>query len=101
MRVLVPGHYYELEHFEDDGHVETIAFIRKEKNERGELVTIENGTTNEEVLLMLIDRMKFLQEKMPCRENALVITKLQEALHWLEHRTKDREERGVEGKHQP
>lgn len=38
-----------------------------------------------------------LNKKFPCRENALAITKLDEAIHWLEHRTKDRQERGVEG----
>ena len=33
----------------------------------------------------------------PCRENALVITKLDEALLWLMKRKMDRESRGVEG----
>ena len=38
-----------------------------------------------------------LNKNFPCRENAIVITKLDEALHWLEHRKKDRLNRGVEG----
>jgi len=38
-----------------------------------------------------------LNAKFPCRENSIVITKLEEALHWLEHRKKDRTERKVEG----
>lgn len=38
-----------------------------------------------------------LNKKFPCRENAVAITKLDEALMWLEKRTKDREKRGVEG----
>ncbi len=38
-----------------------------------------------------------LNKKFPCRENACAITKLDEALHWLDHRTKDREARAVEG----
>ena len=45
--------------------------------------------TNEEVLAMLIDRMNYLQGKFPCRENALVITKLEESLMWLNKRTSD------------
>jgi hypothetical protein len=64
-----------------------------------ELVTVNNGTTNEEVLEMLIDRMKYLQAKFPCKENACCITHLEEGLMWLEKRTKDRVKRGVEGKH--
>ena len=38
-----------------------------------------------------------LNKNFPCRENAMAITKLDEALMWLEKRTKDREKRGVEG----
>lgn len=41
-----------------------------------------------------------LNRQFPSRENACAITKLDEALHWLEHRKKDRECRGVEGKSQ-
>ena len=47
-----------------------------------------------------VGRLEYYQgSKFACRENALAITKLQEALHWLEHRTKSREARGVEGTH--
>jgi len=38
-----------------------------------------------------------LNVNYPCRENAVAITKLEEALMWLNKRTKDRESRGVEG----
>ena len=38
-----------------------------------------------------------LNKKYPCRENSLAITKLDEAILWLEARTRDRETRGVEG----
>lgn len=44
--------------------------------------------------------LKYLNDKFPCRENAITITKLQEALFWQESRTKDREARGVEGTNQ-
>jgi hypothetical protein len=38
-----------------------------------------------------------LNKKFPCRENAMVITKLDEALLWSMKRKQDREKRGVEG----
>jgi len=38
-----------------------------------------------------------LNEKSPCRENSIAITKLQEASMWLAERKRDRESRGVEG----
>lgn len=38
-----------------------------------------------------------LNEAFPCRENALTITKIEEAIHWQDARTKDRQRRSVEG----
>ena len=38
-----------------------------------------------------------LNKNFPCRENAMVITKLDEALLWSMKRKLDREKRGVEG----
>lgn len=54
-----------------------------------------NGTTNEAVLAVVIHRLKFLNGKFPCRENALAITKLEEAKMWLDERTRNRVERGA------
>lgn len=38
-----------------------------------------------------------LNKNFPCRENSMVITKLDEALMWSNKRKADREKRGVEG----
>jgi len=57
-----------------------------------------NGCHQEDLLAIVIDRLESFQSgEYSCRENAIAITKLQEALHWLRHRTNDREDRGVEG----
>jgi hypothetical protein len=57
-----------------------------------------NGCCNEDLIAMVIDRLESFQDSpYKCRENALAITKLEEALHWLRHRTMAREARGVEG----
>jgi hypothetical protein len=59
-----------------------------------------NGITNEALLAIVIDRLNYFQEgKYKCRENALAITKVEEALHWLHARTLERLQRGVEGTH--
>jgi hypothetical protein len=48
--------------------------------------------------MICIDRLRSFQSgDFKCRENALALTKLEEALHWLNHRTRDRQSRGVEG----
>ena len=58
-----------------------------------------NGVSNESVLAVVIDRLKGFQAgPFACRENAIALTKLQEAVHWLHTRTRDRQFRGVEGK---
>lgn len=102
MRVLVDGHKYELSNFENKNEQgQTLQFIQKEPKGEGQvqdLVTISDGTTNEEVIEMLLDRMNYLQSKFPCRENAIAITKLDEALLWLNKRTADRIKRNVEDK---
>ena len=59
-----------------------------------------NGVMNEDLISIVIDRMRsFQSSEYACRENALALTKLEEALMWLEKRTADRELRGVEGTH--
>lgn len=97
----IPGHTYEMSNFENkDQAGQTLQFIHKEPKDADstELVTISDGTTNEEVIEVLIDRMNFLQSKFPCKENAIVITNLEESLMWLNKRTSDRLKRNVEGK---
>ena len=57
-----------------------------------------NGVTHEALLAIVIDRLQSFQKgPASCRENALELTKLEEAMHWLHHRTRDRMDRGVEG----
>lgn len=57
-----------------------------------------NGCQQEDLIAICIDRLRSFQAgDYACRENALVLTKLEEALHWLNHRTRDRQSRGVEG----
>lgn len=57
-----------------------------------------NGVSNEALLAIVADRLRGFQSgQYSCRENALALTKIEEALHWLHQRTKERVKRGVEG----
>lgn len=59
-----------------------------------------NGVCGEDLINMVIDRLEHFQDsEFRCRENAVAITKLEEALLWLRKRTMGREQRGVEGTH--
>ncbi len=98
MKILTPNHRYELENFEHpESPGQVIQFIEKSYEGYGPMKTVHDGTTNEEMLKVMIDRLRGLGEKLPCRENSIAITKLEEALLWLNHRTAERRTRGVEG----
>lgn len=91
MEVLQTGHNYRL------AAGNQLVFLKKEQNPAtGVFELVQDGTTNEEVLDVLIDRVRTLNAKLPCRENSLAITKLEEALHWLNARTATRLAKGVE-----
>lgn len=76
-----------------DGTFYNVRFQNGPINEAG-----VNGLTHEALLAILIDRLQCFQKgPYACRENALALTKLDEALLWLCKRTLDRIQRGVEG----
>ena len=109
MKILTYGHRYELENFERKDHPgQVLQFIEKEPKTHeaaaassvplGTLVTVSDGTTNEEVLKMLIDRCQSLYNKFPSEETACTISHLKSALYAQQSRTYERQQRGVEGK---
>ncbi len=57
-----------------------------------------NGISNEALLAIVEDRLiGFQAGEFACRENAIALTHLQDAMMWLQKRTRDRIARGVEG----
>lgn len=57
-----------------------------------------NGITDQALIAIVLDRLRsFNDGQFRCRENSVAITKLEEALMWLEKRGNDRAKRGVEG----
>lgn len=85
-------HLYEIE-YHPAGPVVRIPFQNGPVGEAG-----INGITNEALLAVVIDRLRGFQSwQYACRENALALTNLEQAMHWLHHRTRDRVARGVEG----
>lgn len=67
---------------------------------RGVERKLPNGAFVETVIAAAKQRIEYYQQsKFACRENAIAITKLDEALLWLNKRTRDREARDVEGTH--
>jgi hypothetical protein len=107
VNIVDAGHTYDLHNFQEKGSdsdvgVQTLHFIKKEPVEEGstEMKTVHEGTTNEAVIEMLIDRLRFLDEKMPSEYNQKAISDLESAWEALNQRTAERVERDVEGKHE-
>jgi len=92
-------HIYELHNFEGDTK-QVIYFIKKEVDAEGNVKTVQNGTTNEDVLNMIVHRLEDLNKKMESHYNVNAINHIKEALDQLNRRTADRLQRGVEGTHQ-
>jgi len=68
---------------------------------RGHAREPPNGAFVEDVIAAAKQRLEYYQLTRFRRvESAVAITKLDEALMWLQRRTEEREERGVEGTHQ-
>ncbi len=59
-----------------------------------------NGVSGEALLAIVIDRLRSFQAgQYSCRENAVALTNCEQAMMWLQKRTRDRMARGVEGTH--
>lgn len=90
--------------FEKEIRPKNFIYVRHDVNSIS--FTIQNGPIKENgvngcQVETLIEAAKTiiqgLNEKLPCRENSIAITKLEEALMWLTARKLDREKREVEG----
>lgn len=89
------GAHHEYKISLPNGEAFPISFQNGPINEAG-----VNGVTHEALLAILVDRMRAFQAgPFSCRENALALTKLEEAQQWLHARTRARMVRGVEGTH--
>jgi hypothetical protein len=79
MKVLESGVEYEL------GNGQKITFMRRTPAD-----VIAHGTTNEELLCVLIDRLTIQHLKNGCRENIEAIRHLKQANIWLDHRQRSK-----------
>jgi len=70
-----------------------VSFIKRKNG-----VLEYDGTTNEELLEVLLNRTKYLDEQFPCIENKNAILHIQLALDSFNERTNKRIAQGVETK---
>lgn len=92
------SHSYQLTWHEKDGgdFGAIVAFQHGPIKENG-----VNGVTNEVLLCIVIDRLRgFQSSKFACEENADALAHLEAGFAALEKRTRNREQRQVEGTHE-
>lgn len=76
-----------------------IAFVRGSKL-GSENVEPNDGILHEALLSMQIHDLKHKNQLVPSRETAIVITKLEEALMWMQARQNRRQQEGTQGTYQ-
>lgn len=63
----------------------------------GTATTERNGVFIEDLLIVAYSKLADYNRGLPCRENSLALTKIEEAIMWLVNRKVERESRGVYG----
>lgn len=93
MKIIREGFKYEVENFENKTeHGQFISFVEKERD--GDMTfLVQDGTTIEELIDVLVDRMSFLNSKHPCMENWVVIQNLKTAKFWMIERQREKNKR--------
>lgn len=91
-------------------HVYQVSWTGRDGKGQANLITFQNGPikefgvngiTQEVLLAIVIDRLRGFQSgQFKCRENAIALTHCEDALLWLQKRTRERMARGVEGTNQ-
>ncbi len=84
MKIIDPGHIYELRQLGDD-KTQTLTFIKRSSG------TIQydkewSGLQTQEVLRALIDRTLYLDKVLECKETKEAIKHLRATLYWYEVR---------------
>ena len=81
---------------DDDGTVPVLCYVQFQDGPIGEAGV--NGISVESLVAIVEDRLLTLQSgPLSCSATAIALAKLQEAMLWLQRRTRERVARGVEG----
>lgn len=87
MKVIDPGHVYEVENIDGDG-TQIIQFVQR-RGWDAELLPEEEreeGIQSQELLRVLIDRTLYLHAEQPWQENVKIVHNLRDALRLYEAR---------------
>ena len=89
MRVIDPGHEYELDAI-DGEQANRLVFVKREGPGYPGNVGSHPGTTMQEVLRALIDRAGYVNDQIPCEETSTALLLMADALWQMEWRAAQR-----------
>lgn len=86
---LDPGHYYRIPRLDGYGF-QSLRFVKRcDYNDPTRFPGNTNaypGATSQQILRILLSRMEYLQNQIPCAENVIIIENLQNCLYFFEAR---------------
>lgn len=89
------SHHYQAEIDVGGGYTRAVLDVQFQHGPR-DVEGSKPGATEAVLLAVLIDRLRAFQAgPFACRENAIALTKLEEAHQWIGQRARDRARRGV------
>ncbi len=89
MKVIDPGHMYKLLTL-DGGREQNLVFVKRKGPGFPGNKNKYPGTTCQSVLRALVDRVQYLDNQIPCRENKAILNNLKESIWLFEKRAADR-----------
>jgi len=93
MKVLDPGHLYELQVLDGGDLTVQLRFVKREGAKFPGNVGHYPGTNMQEVLRALINRLAYLDNQQPDPRNTAIISKLADSIFLLEQRAAEHHER--------
>lgn len=97
MRILDPGHRFQLDSFDGDSGIQVLQFVKREGWMYPGNVGHDPGTNTQEVLRATISRAIYLNQQIPCWQTKVSIW-LMGIVVWLyEHRAAKRHRRETPG----
>lgn len=97
MKIIDPGHYYQLLVLDGDqnDYGQWLRFVKREGDKYPGNVGHYPGTNIQEVLRVCIDRLDYLNKQIPCSDNRIAQNSLIITVHALECRAADRHGRRI------
>lgn len=99
MKVIDPGHHYQLDGVGHQLFIQDVTFVKNEGDKYPGNVGHHGGVLTQELLRVCIDRTKYLNDQGSCLETEMALAAMRQALAWYEVRAARCRGTHIEGAH--